>query len=80
MERIIAVVIIIGAFIFVIAGNVIRILIWIKCHKADACCDRKCRWYPYCQKGQETITEEDIEWILKELDEYKNKVDNQKKH
>ena len=78
MEMIITVVIFVGAFIFIIAGNVIRLLIWIKCHNAETCCDRKCRWYQYCQKGQETITIEDIEWVYRAIEEHKNKAINQK--
>lgn len=77
MEMIIAVVIIV-AIIFIIAGNVIRLLIWMKCHNVETCGDRKCPWYKYCQKGQETITDEDIEWVRKAIDEHKNEVGNQK--
>lgn len=71
--KMIITVIIVSVLIFLVAGNVIRLLMWIKCHKAETCRDRECPWYPYCQKGQRTITNEDIEEVCKLIEEHKKK-------
>lgn len=71
--EIIAFVAFIGSLVFVIVGNIIRILMWIKCRKVSRCPDNKCPWYLFCLKGHETITMEEIEEVCKLIEEHKKK-------
>ncbi len=60
-------------FIYLIAGNAIRFINWIKCRKVSQCRSTQCCYRRYCGNWIETYTQEDIDELYKMLEEFKSK-------
>ncbi|MDE7322501.1 MAG: hypothetical protein K2N73_07155 [Lachnospiraceae bacterium] len=51
----------------IIVGNIIRLIIWIKCFKIKECNNDDCRICKYCKKYHYILTEEEKEKLRQML-------------
>lgn len=60
------------AALFVVVGNIIRFIYWIKCLKKQyPCYNKKCFYKDYCRKYIELYTQDEVNKIVKLLELYK---------
>lgn len=56
--------------LYSLAWNTVRFIYFIKCLKITECSDSKCKYKHLCFKYQDIITDEEIEELLKLLDQF----------
>lgn len=67
----------ISVTVFLVVGNIIEFLYWIKCLRIKyPCYNKKCIYKNYCRKHIELITQEEIDKIAKLIELYKKESEN----
>ena len=56
---------------YLIVGNAVRFIMWIKCFKVKECCNRKCINRMTCRKYRERLTESEQKELLDMTEEFK---------
>ncbi len=57
-------------FIFCVIWNITRFIYFIKCFKTRECSNRNCKFNYCCDKYEEVLTDEEVEMLLKMIDEW----------
>ncbi|MCM1064689.1 MAG: hypothetical protein NC420_09515 [Eubacterium sp.] len=65
-------ILVIICFIFLITGNIVRFIYWLKCFKIKQCQNTQCRYRQYGSKWIETYSQEDIENLYKVIEQYES--------
>lgn len=63
-------------FVTLVVGNVIRLIIWIRCFGKKDCNNQGCHLKYFCSKYQETITQEDLDCIAELLNEKRKELEH----
>ena len=58
--------------LYSLAWNIVRFIYFVKCLKITECSNEKCKYKHFCSKYQDMITDEEIEELLKLLDQFKS--------
>ena len=64
-------------FALPIVGNVIKLIIWIGCFGKKECDNQDCHLKYFCSKYQETITQEDLDYIDELLNERRKELERE---
>ena len=64
-------------FAVLIVGNVIKLIIWIGCFRKKECDNQNCYLKCFCSKYQETITQEDLDYIDELLNERRKELERE---
>lgn len=62
-------------FVVLIVGNAIRFIMWVKCFRKKECDDQDCHLRYFCGKYQNTITQEDLNYIAELLNERRKELE-----
>lgn len=57
-------------FVICVIWNIARFIYFIKCFKIKKCSNRNCKMNFCCDKYKEVITDEEIERLIKMIDEW----------
>lgn len=60
--------------IYLVVGNIIRFIYWIKFCKIKRCERMQCRYWQHCNKQMEQYTQEEIEYLYRIIKKFKEET------